>query len=142
MNDQLAILPKELSYYGNKSRGLFLVSMLLLLILLIWQRHKFQESKLKISFILWMVIFLHCMLSPVGIGGLRYVAHFYVIFVYPLVLGFYFCGRKKIRIILYTLCITAFVNITPYICIYEKGMAEKKESDVVLEKIAPYENQL
>ncbi len=92
-----SIYVPQFGTFGMFFSGLFLIAMLLLLFIVIKNRKKFQENRLKISFVLWVVIFLHCMICPVGLGGLRYVAHFYIVFAYALILGFYFFNQKKCR---------------------------------------------
>jgi len=88
------------------------------------------------------VIVITCIITPQGIGGLRYVAHFYVFLIYVLALGFYFGNieikwkRVLLNMVATVMIVIAIGNVLPYFVVYKNSMNDYKSSDVKLKELA------
>lgn len=128
--------------FGIFFSGLLIISIILLLALVLYFRKEMKENLLiRISLVVYALVFAQCMLSPTGIG-LRYVAHFWICMVYPFLLGIYFSNRllkNGVRKAFYNgmVLMVAFLclfNIFPYFKYYD--FSPFRDTEASLERVA------
>uniref|UniRef100_N2AG27 Glycosyltransferase RgtA/B/C/D-like domain-containing protein n=1 Tax=Eubacterium plexicaudatum ASF492 TaxID=1235802 RepID=N2AG27_9FIRM len=124
--------------FGLFFSGLLIISFILLFFLIICFRKTIKENLLiKISLVMYVLVFAQCMFSPTGIG-LRYVAHFWLCMVYPFILGAYFSNQLLNHVVQASIgnvliILTAFLcfmNIFPYFKYYDFSVFNNTESSL------------
>ena len=117
---------------------------------LIIKYHKLllNNKNSKYMLIMAILIYLQCSLSPIGFGGLRYVAHFYILFIYVIGLALYFINKTKSKtkiianISIYTIILISILNVIPYFNIFRNELYQEKNSRSILYEISQNKKDL
>ena len=135
--------------FGALFGGLFILMIAIGLYLII-KYHKLllNNKNSKYMLIMAILIYLQCSLSPIGFGGLRYVAHFYILFIYVIGLALYFINKTKSKtkiianISIYTIILISILNVIPYFNIFKNELYQEKNSRSTLYEISQNKKNL
>lgn len=88
-----------------------------------------------------IILYLQCALSPIGYGGLRYVAHFYALYILAIGLIMHSVDKNKKfknakRILVLFMIVISLANIFPYFNIIRKEFYLEKNSRWTLTEMA------
>lgn len=130
--------------FGALFSGLFIIIVILSTsITIIKRKQLLKDEQFRYIFIFLWIIILQCVLSPIGFGGLRYVAHFYIILIYTLGISLYYINKnpnkllKKINMFgVYIIVLISLLNIAPYFKIYLEEIVQEKISNYTLSTLA------
>lgn len=148
--DNYYIHASNFGTFGALFGGMFII-MILLGAFIIIKKHKelWKNKDSKYILIMAILIYLQCNLSPIGFGGLRYVAHFYVLFILILGIALYYINRMKkakLKLVsnvgIYALVLISILNVAPYFKIYLNEIRLEKASRYTLTELAKKQEDL
>lgn len=122
--------------FGAMFSGMFIIMIILGGFIIIKNfKNIIKNNDSKYMLIMAILIYLQCNLAPIGFGGLRYVAHFYILYIFVLGLAIYYTNKmklKKLKIVSKTMMlliiIITLINISPYFKIYRDEIRLEKTS--------------
>lgn len=118
------VVPPHFGTFGMFFSGLLIVCFIIFIIILWNERQTIVSSQLYIISLFFIVVStIQCILTPMAIGGLRYVSYFYLFIPYTLILFCIWRNKKKSGNLNTLKCwgpflaiaILAFTNVAPYI---------------------------